>query len=152
MPDHNRLYSTSIPPTSTTDSVKSLVAGRCEMRASAMGLLWAIGHLQGLRNFDSSRAEADIAAKMAGHKKVLVVLDFDWSLLEENSDTWVLQQLGATDIFKQLLAEGRPWTQSMDEALLRTHTELGAGQDSVLQTIHSTPFHQDMMQVGKLLT
>lgn len=85
---------------------------------------------------------------MAGHKKVLVVLDFDWSLVEENSDTWVLQQLGASDIFEQLLAEGRPWTQLMDEALHKTHTEIGAGQDSVLQAIHSTPFHQDMMQVG----
>ena len=37
--DHDRTYSTSIPPTSTADSVESLGAGRCEMRASAMGLL-----------------------------------------------------------------------------------------------------------------
>jgi len=38
--------------------------------------------------------------------KVLVVLDFDWSLVEENSDTWVLQQLGASHIFQRLLSEG----------------------------------------------
>lgn len=35
-----------------------------------------------------------------------MVFDFDWSLVEENSDTWVLDQLGATDIFKRLIATG----------------------------------------------
>ena len=40
----------------------------------------------------------------------MVVFDFDWSLVEENSDTWVLDQLGATEIFKQLKATGMlPW-------------------------------------------
>ena len=36
-----------------------------------------------------------------------MVLDFDWSLVEENSDTWVLQQLGASHIFQRLLSEGK---------------------------------------------
>lgn len=38
--------------------------------------------------------------------KTLVVFDFDWSLVEENSDTWVLDELGATHIFKRLKATG----------------------------------------------
>ena len=36
----------------------------------------------------------------------LVVFDFDWSLVEENSDTWVLQKLGALNIFKRLQSQG----------------------------------------------
>ncbi len=40
----------------------------------------------------------------------MVVFDFDWSLVEENSDTWVLDQLGATAIFKRLKATGAPIT------------------------------------------
>ena len=36
----------------------------------------------------------------------LYVCDFDWSLVEENSDTWVLGKLGATAIFQRLKATG----------------------------------------------
>ena len=39
-------------------------------------------------------------------RDVLVVLDFDWSLVEENSDTWVLHELGASHIFDRLLSQG----------------------------------------------
>ena len=34
------------------------------------------------------------------------MLDFDWSLVEENSDTWVLDQLGATPLFCKLRDTG----------------------------------------------
>ena len=33
------------------------------------------------------------------------VWDFDWSLVEENSDTWVLQRLGATAAYERLRAQ-----------------------------------------------
>lgn len=49
----------------------------------------------------------------------MVVFDFDWSLVEENSDTWVLDQLGATEIFKQLKATGM-----LPLASCNMHTEL----------------------------
>ena len=39
-------------------------------------------------------------------REELVVFDFDWSLVEENSDTWVLQKLGALNIFKRLQSQG----------------------------------------------
>ena len=32
----------------------------------------------------------------------LLVWDFDWSLVEENSDTWVLERLGAMPAFRRL--------------------------------------------------
>ena len=35
------------------------------------------------------------------------MFDFDWSLVEENSDTWVLDKLGATPIFSKLRAAGK---------------------------------------------
>ena len=38
---------------------------------------------------------------------VLVVWDFDWSLVEENSDTWVVHKLGADDVFNRLKAQVR---------------------------------------------
>jgi hypothetical protein len=42
----------------------------------------------------------------ASKNRTLVVCDFDWSLVEENSDTWVLAKLGATDVFQRLKATG----------------------------------------------
>ncbi|CAL5221062.1 g3185 [Coccomyxa viridis] len=84
-------------------------------------------------------------------REKLVVLDFDWSLVEENSDTWVLHQLGASHIFEGLLSQGLPWTQLMDCALHAAHTELKATQEDVLKAICSTPFHADMIQVVRTL-
>lgn len=46
------------------------------------------------------------AREDAGTYRTMVVFDFDWSLVEENSDTWVLDRLGATEIFKRLKATG----------------------------------------------
>ena len=37
--------------------------------------------------------------------------DFDWSLVEENSDTWVLDQLGAASLFSKLRAAGEVWPE-----------------------------------------
>ena len=34
--------------------------------------------------------------------RVLVVWDFDWTMVEENSDTWVLERLGARPAFLRL--------------------------------------------------
>jgi pyridoxal phosphate phosphatase PHOSPHO2 len=47
--------------------------------------------------------------------RVLVIWDFDWSLVEENSDVYIVQQL-APDLmpqFGQLRVEGLGWTQIM---------------------------------------
>ncbi|EIE23797.1 hypothetical protein COCSUDRAFT_41939 [Coccomyxa subellipsoidea C-169] len=81
----------------------------------------------------------------------MVVFDFDWSLVEENSDTWVLDQLGATAIFKRLKATGMPWTQLMDISLLAAHEELGKGRQEILEACASVPFAACMQQAVKEL-
>jgi Putative Phosphatase len=35
-------------------------------------------------------------------ERVLAVWDFDWTLVEDNSDTWVVEQLGAKADFLRL--------------------------------------------------
>lgn len=42
----------------------------------------------------------------------LVVFDFDWSLIDCNSDTWVVEKLGAMERMKSF-QETLPWTQLM---------------------------------------
>lgn len=55
-----------------------------------------------LRHQSSPLTLCDAHVQCAG-SSVLVVFDFDWSLVEENSDTWVLQHLGAWDHFCRCL-------------------------------------------------
>ncbi len=45
----------------------------------------------------------------------LLAFDFDWSLLEENSDTFVIRELGADTLYEA--SKGMPWTQRMDWVL-----------------------------------
>lgn len=42
----------------------------------------------------------------------LVIFDFDWTLIDDNSDTFVVEQLGAGDLMLSLRKE-LPWTQLM---------------------------------------
>lgn len=56
----------------------------------------------------SSRSQSRVAASMGD---TLVCWDMDWSLVEENSDTFVLQELGADALYKQGRAEGIQWTK-----------------------------------------
>jgi hypothetical protein len=46
------------------------------------------------------------SATLNSKNRLLVVCDFDWSLVEENSDTWVLSELGATALFESLKETG----------------------------------------------
>jgi hypothetical protein len=106
---------------------------------------------------------------------MLYVFDFDWSLVEENSDMWVLDQLGASEVFRRLkgtgcsdcstgmyyvynngvklmwlklFPAGLPWTQLMDASLLAAHAELGRSAQDVLAACRSTPLAPCMRQVG----
>ena len=42
----------------------------------------------------------------------LIVFDFDWSLIDCNSDTWVVDKLGASNLMRSL-RHILPWTQLM---------------------------------------
>ena len=47
----------------------------------------------------------DVCYFSISYKRRWQVWDFDWSLVEENSDTWVLQRLGATAAYERLRAQ-----------------------------------------------
>lgn len=54
--------------------------------------------------------EKDLAAViMAG---VVIVFDFDKTIIDCDSDNWVVDELGATDLFNQLLPT-MPWNSLM---------------------------------------
>mmetsp|Transcript_48206 Transcript_48206/g.121720 ORF Transcript_48206/g.121720 Transcript_48206/m.121720 type:complete len:100 (+) Transcript_48206:343-642(+) len=68
---------------------------------------------------------------MAATVPTLLVCDFDWSLVEENSDTFVLEQLGALEYLRQLEGTTNSWTQMMDRSLVAAHHNLGATESMV---------------------
>lgn len=49
---------------------------------------------------------------MAGHADAVVVFDFDKTIIDCDSDNWVVDELGATDLFNQLLPT-MPWNSLM---------------------------------------
>eukprot|EP00668_Euglena_longa_P014813 GGOE01018840.1.p1 GENE.GGOE01018840.1~~GGOE01018840.1.p1 ORF type:complete len:248 (-),score=35.23 GGOE01018840.1:50-793(-) len=53
------------------------------------------------------------------HTNVLVVFDFDWSLINENSDTWVVKEL-APSLYPEFCAKAKsvPWTTLMDQTIV----------------------------------
>ena len=63
-----------------------------------------------------------------------LICDFDWSLVEENSDTFVLEQLGAIHCLQRLQGAGEEsWTRVMDGSLVAARHELGATETQVRQ-------------------
>ncbi len=61
-----------------------------------------------------------------------LVCDFDWSLVEENSDTYTLEQLGAAQFLDRLQQAGeKSWTRQMDGSLVAARHELGATEEQV---------------------
>ncbi|MCD9640711.1 Inorganic pyrophosphatase 1 [Datura stramonium] len=56
---------------------------------------------------------------MAG---IMVIFDFDKTIIDVDSDNWVVDELGATDLFNQLLPT-MPWNSLMDRMMKELHTQ-----------------------------
>ncbi|KAK9944996.1 hypothetical protein M0R45_010529 [Rubus argutus] len=57
---------------------------------------------------------------MAGN--IVVVFDFDKTIIDCDSDNWVVDELGATDLFNQLLPT-MPWNSLMDKMMKELHSQ-----------------------------
>ena len=90
---------------------------------------------------------------------MLVVWDFDWSLVNENSDTFVLRELAPalTDEMKQLQAE-RPaifgkgkWTALMDHLLTKLGEEHMVSRRQIEHCLEGIPVFVEVIQVVREL-
>ncbi|XP_006357373.1 inorganic pyrophosphatase 2-like isoform X3 [Solanum tuberosum] len=73
---------------------------------------------------------------MAG---IVVVFDFDKTIIDVDSDNWVVDELGATDLFNQLLPT-MPWNSLMDRIMNELHTQGIAIQD-IEEVLKRVPIH-----------
>lgn len=73
---------------------------------------------------------------MAG---IVVVFDFDKTIIDLDSDNWVVGELGATDLFNQLLPT-MPWNTLMDRMMKELHSR-GKSMDDIVEVLKGAPVH-----------
>ncbi|XP_031257827.1 inorganic pyrophosphatase 2-like [Pistacia vera] len=73
---------------------------------------------------------------MAG---IVVVFDFDKTIIDVDSDNWVVDGLGATELFNQLLPT-MPWNSLMDRMMDELHAQ-GKTIEDVVEVLKRIPIH-----------
>ena len=97
------------------------------------------------------------AAKLAPAQRWLFVYDFDWSLINENSDTYVVEALGGAAAREHMRALGRdmPWTQKMDHMCAHVTRDVAArGGDpaaAVARAMAGVPVFPEQLDVIRTL-
>lgn len=84
--------------------------------------------------------------------KGIIVFDFDWSLINENSDTFIIKQCNeALWAQRKALYEAFPeWTDFMHEILKRLH-DTGFKDSDIKEQMVSIPFEAKMIELVKNL-
>ncbi|XP_044497485.1 inorganic pyrophosphatase 2-like [Mangifera indica] len=73
---------------------------------------------------------------MAG---IVVIFDFDNTIIDVDSDNWVVDHLGATDLFNQLLPT-MPWNSLMDRMMDELHAQ-GKTIEDIVEALKQVPIH-----------
>ncbi|KAK7268169.1 hypothetical protein RIF29_20859 [Crotalaria pallida] len=73
---------------------------------------------------------------MAG---IVVVFDFDKTIIDCDSDNWVVDELGFTDLFNQLLPT-LPWNTLMDRMMMELHSH-GKTIENIVEVLQKIPIH-----------
>ncbi|KAK4852917.1 hypothetical protein QYF36_001105 [Acer negundo] len=82
---------------------------------------------------------------MAG--RVVVVFDFDKTILDCDSDNWVLDELGVNHLFTQLLPS-MPWNSLMDRMMMELHSR-GKTTEDIAHCLKQAPFHPRIISAFK---
>ncbi|KAI3871653.1 hypothetical protein MKW92_007183 [Papaver armeniacum] len=81
---------------------------------------------------------------MAG---IVVVFDFDHTIIDCDSDDWVFDQFGVTKLFNQLLST-MSWNTSVDMVMKEIHTQGGTVEEMV-EGLKRVPLHPQMITAIK---
>ncbi|XP_022844477.1 inorganic pyrophosphatase 1-like isoform X2 [Olea europaea var. sylvestris] len=71
--------------------------------------------------------------------EIMVIFDFDKTIIDIDSDNWVVDELGATDLFNQLLPT-MPWNSMMDRMMKELHAE-GKTIEDIEDVLKRVPIH-----------
>ncbi|KAJ7969449.1 Inorganic pyrophosphatase [Quillaja saponaria] len=78
---------------------------------------------------------------------ILVVFDFDSTITEMDSDNWVLDEFGATDMFNRLLPT-MLWNPLMDRMMKELHSQ-GKTIDDIVEVLKRIPMHPRIVHAIK---
>ncbi|KAG8495548.1 hypothetical protein CXB51_013361 [Gossypium anomalum] len=70
---------------------------------------------------------------------IVVVFDFDRTLIDGDSDSWVVTEMGLSDLFHQLRST-LPWNSLMDRMMKELHSR-GETTDDIAECLKKTPVH-----------
>nr|KAJ0214378.1 hypothetical protein LSAT_V11C400195150 [Lactuca sativa] len=70
---------------------------------------------------------------------IVVIFDFDKTIIDVDSDNWVVDELGATDLFNELLPT-MPWNSLMARMMEELHLQ-GKTIEDIKQVLHHVPIH-----------
>ncbi|CAO2819497.1 unnamed protein product [Amaranthus hypochondriacus] len=76
---------------------------------------------------------------MSSMEDIMVVFDFDKTIIECDSDNWVVDELGFTDRYNHLL-NTMPWNTMMDK-LMKEIYERGNTINDIVEVLKRVPFH-----------
>ncbi|KAI8338951.1 phosphatase phospho-type [Chlamydoabsidia padenii] len=85
-----------------------------------------------------------------GPARNLAVFDFDWSLIEQDSDCWTIANLSEEVLNKYINQTGSQWTDVVDQAVCELQDK-GFTLDQFKQVLQTIPFTTAMMDALKLL-
>ncbi|XWS18891.1 hypothetical protein CRYUN_Cryun32bG0083800 [Craigia yunnanensis] len=78
---------------------------------------------------------------------IVVIFDFDKTIIDCDSDNWVVDELGATELFNQLLPT-MPWNSLMDRMMKELHSQ-GTKIEDIVAVLKNTPIHPRIIQAIK---
>lgn len=84
------------------------------------------------------------AAQMAG---VVVIFDFDRTIIDDDSDRWVVVQMGLTDLFNQLRLT-LPWNSLMDRMMEELYSH-GKTVEDIAECLKQVPLHPRIVSAIK---
>lgn len=70
---------------------------------------------------------------------IVVIFDFDKTIIDIDSDNWVVDELGFTDLFNQLL-HTMPWNSMMDKLMGEIHVH-GKTIEDIEEVLKKVPIH-----------
>eukprot|EP00258_Populus_trichocarpa_P013605 XP_002324759.2 thiamine phosphate phosphatase-like protein [Populus trichocarpa] len=79
--------------------------------------------------------------------KVVVVFDFDKTIIDCDSDNWVVEKLDVHDLFAQLLPS-LPWNRLMDKMMMELHSRGKTIQD-IAECLKKVPLNPRMISAIK---
>ncbi|RDX88604.1 Inorganic pyrophosphatase 2, partial [Mucuna pruriens] len=77
----------------------------------------------------------------------VVVFDFDRTIIDDDSDRWIISEMGVTQLFNQL-RHTMPWTSLMDRIMEELHSE-GISADDIAECLKRAFLHPSIVSAIK---